>query len=245
MSQIEVERWSIRLAKFNYNIAHINGEDNLWADLLSRWGASEEEEQIFPIISSLFVAPIAPSLDEDFKWPNVKDIKSSQNMWEKKTSDKIPTNVNQQGLLCNEHNSIWIPSEDTKLQLRICIISHCGRGGHRGIETTYKTIRDHFYWKDMKTDISVFCNTCLHCLTTIGGQRVPRPLGHAIHADKPNQLIHFDFLYMYPGDDNMKYVFIIKDDHSSFVLLEATEDCDAQTATKTLLKWFSMFGVVP
>ena len=97
----------------------------------------------------------------------------------------------------------------------------------------------------MKTDISVFCNTCLHCLTTIGGQRVPRPLGHAIHADKPNQLIHFNFLYMYPGDDNMKYVFIIKDDHSSFVLLEATEDCDAQTATKTLLKWFSMFGVVP
>ena len=48
---------------------------------------------------------------------------------------------------------------------------------------------------------------------------------------------------MYPGEGDMKYVLIIKDDHSSDIMLEPTEECDARTASQCLLKWFSMFGV--
>ena len=131
---------------------------------------------------------------------------------------------NKHNLIVNEEKAIWIPPEDTNLQRRICIFGHCGRGGQRGIGTTYKNIRDYFYWRNMKSDISVFCYTCLHCQSTIGGLRIPRPLGHTLHADKPNNLIHFDFLYMYPGEGDMKYVLIIKDDHSSYIMLEPIEE---------------------
>jgi hypothetical protein len=37
---------------------------------------------------------------------------------------------------------------------------------------------------------------CLHCVATIPGDKVPRPLGTQLHATKPNETLHFDFLYI-------------------------------------------------
>ena len=36
----KLERWAMRLQAFHYVIEHIPGEDNVWADLLSRWGST-------------------------------------------------------------------------------------------------------------------------------------------------------------------------------------------------------------
>ena len=129
------------------------------------------------------------------------------------------------------------------LQLRICIIGHCG--GHRGTGTTFKTIRNFCFWENMKSDIAVFCNSCLHCQSTIGGTRFPTAMGHALHATKPNELLHFDYLYMGDAKSGESYVLILKDDHSSFVLLHPYDTATAENAAESLLSWFSMFGVVP
>jgi hypothetical protein len=34
-----------------------------------------------------------------------------------------------------------------------------------------------------------------------------------LHASKPNEVIHFDYLYMGPSVDDAKYVLIVKDDY--------------------------------
>ena len=49
--------------------------------------------------------------------------------------------------------------------------------------------------------------------------------------------------YMYPEEGNMKYVRIIKDDHSFYIKVEPTEKSNARTTSQYLLKWFTMFGV--
>jgi hypothetical protein len=36
----------------------------------------------------------------------------------------------------------------------------------------------------------------LHCVATIPGDKVPRSLGTQLHAAKPNEILHFDFLYI-------------------------------------------------
>ena len=38
-----LERWAMFLRSFSYEIFHIIGEDNCWSDMLSRWGASNQE----------------------------------------------------------------------------------------------------------------------------------------------------------------------------------------------------------
>ena len=96
----------------------------------------------------------------------------------------------------------------------------------------------------MRTDISVFCNTCLHCSSTIGGLSIPRTLSHALHAEKPNELIHFDFLYLGDSITNVTYCLIIKDDASSFVWLEPCVTADAEAVVDVLIRWVASFGVV-
>eukprot|EP00171_Calliarthron_tuberculosum_P012252 IDg12252t1 len=116
--------------------------------------------------------------------------------------------------------------------------------GHRGWRTTKASIIARFWWTKMSDDIEDFVKSCLHCLATQPGKVIPRPLGHALHASKPNELLHFDFCYMAPGVDNQRYILILNDDHSGYVWLVPTSETDAATVADALLKWFASFGVV-
>jgi hypothetical protein len=40
-----------------------------------------------------------------------------------------------------------------------------------------------------------FVQNCLHCVATIPGEKVPRPLCTQLCATNPNEILHFDFLY--------------------------------------------------
>ena len=156
----KVQRWAMTLSSYNFEIEHIPGDDNVWADLMTRWGAPVQASG--GRLSAVFQAPVAPYEDESFTWPTAKDVAISQKKYIKK-EDISKLKKNPSGLLVNEQGSVWIPSGDTDLKLRLCIVGHCGLGGHRGTATTIRAISDSFFWKSMKEDISVFCNSCLHC----------------------------------------------------------------------------------
>jgi hypothetical protein len=47
------------------------------------------------------------------------------------------------GLLVNEQGKIWIPTNAVSMQVRLCVIAHCGRGGHRGHQVTLSAIKEH------------------------------------------------------------------------------------------------------
>lgn len=255
----KVERWSLKLSHFRYTVMHIPGDDNSWADLLSRWRASDETDKERRQISrkfslsTLFIAPFCPDLDPDFQWPSLKDVEHAQTAALEKGEEKPPSgfslNTARRALRStpriykNSDSVVWIPSAAVHLQVRSCIIGHCGRAGHRGTSTTHASISAHFHWEGMRGDIASFCNSCLHCVSTIGGHRIPRIMGHAMHSDKPNELLHFDFLYMHPSTTKALYTLIIKDDASSFVWLLPCEHADAETTASSLLSWFSSFGV--
>ena len=91
-------------------------------------------------------------------------------------------------ILLTASGKYWIPDEDVQLKLRICVVAHCGKGGHRGQDSTFRAIKKQFTWKTIVEDVTEFCRSCLHCLSTIGGHRVPRVMGHAMHSDKPNKM---------------------------------------------------------
>lgn len=84
----------------------------------------------------------------------------------------------------------------------------------------------------------------MHCISTKPGTIVPRPLGSALHATKPNELFHFDFCYMMEASDDKKYELILKDDFSGYVRLVPAEAANAETVADALIDWFSTFGVV-
>lgn len=159
----KVERWALQLYVFRYQVVHISGDENVWADLLSSWGSPIQPRAIQGSIKAIFQAPHAPQFDDDFTWPRLAEIIDVQQQFLVTEDVTIPPDAERiaQPLIKNRHCAICIPATATDFQLRLCVIGHTGRGGHRGARTTYENISRHFYWPNMKSDITTFVNSCL------------------------------------------------------------------------------------
>jgi transposase InsO family protein len=97
----------------------------------------------------------------------------------------------------------------------------------------------------MAKDDKVFVQNCLHCVATIRGDKVPRPLGTQLHATKPNEILHFDFLYIgLSRDGKYQYLLLLKDDLSGYLWLVPCRTADAAATVDALMRWFAVFGVV-
>ena len=49
---------------------------------------------------------------------------------------------------------------------------------------------------------------------------------------------------MMPGEKNLLYILIIKDDHSGYVWLIPAEAANSETVVESLIRWFTTFGIV-
>jgi transposase InsO family protein len=78
----------------------------------------------------------------------------------------------------------------------------------------------------------------------VDGEMVPRPLGSALHAEQPNELIHFDWLSLPESGDGLKHVLVVKDDMSGFVRLFPSTTADAAATAAALMDWFTTTGTV-
>src|SRR4051794_17999337 len=113
--------------------------------------------------------------------------------------DKEKFKRNDEGLFIDKEGLVIIPDEATSLKTRLCVIAHSGgNSGHIGYQACYHAMSKWCRWSFMQQDLLKLCNSCLHCVPTRGGIRVPRPLGTACHGTEPNQVLHFDFIYIQP-----------------------------------------------
>jgi Integrase zinc binding domain len=178
---------------------------------------------------ALFVAPLAMDTSKhDF--PVAAEILRLQKAAAQNPDLKEvpPTKRGANGLLVNDQGKIWIPTNAVSMQVRLCVIVHCGLGGHRGHQVTLSAIQDHYYCKCMSNDVKVFAGSCFHCIASAPGETTPRPL-ETLHATKPNEVIQFDYLYMSLSVDDSKYVLIVKFDYSSYVWFKQCKKADADS----------------
>lgn len=239
----KLQRWSMALSSFTYEIEHIRGEDNVWGDLLSRWGASSTSEITARMHRLAIIDQVSPLLDGAFEWPSYDEILREQtNALRKSVVSAIRYDAERK-LFVNQEGRVWIPSHSIDLQQRLCVIAHAGASGHRGVEASLKPLADMFVWSTISVDMASFVSSCLQCLTT-RGSKVPRPFGETLRATKPNELLHFDFLSMPRSVAGTAYVLVLKDNLSGFVELIECERATSDAAYHGLLDWSKRFGVV-
>ena len=77
---------------------------------------------------------------------------------------------------------------------------------------------------------------------------MPRPWKETLHAAEPNQVLHFDFMYIRQPTattaHQMCYVLVLLDGFSKFTELVPCAAADTITTVSALLDWFKRFGVV-
>jgi hypothetical protein len=139
----------------------------------------------------------------------------------------------QAGRLRMMNNELRISERAVELQLSLCEEAHFRSAGHRAYEATLGTIKEYVGWTTLENDIKVLVQNCLHCMATIPGHKVPRwvhssTLGTQLHATKPNEILHFDFLYIgLSRNGKYHYILLLKDDVSGYLWLVPCRTADA------------------
>ncbi len=78
----KVQRWELHLPKYEYVIKHIDGSENAFADILTRWTKgyrscnSARRISMVKLVDGIFSSPYA----SDFIWPDLPVFKTSQAM---------------------------------------------------------------------------------------------------------------------------------------------------------------------
>jgi hypothetical protein len=171
------------------------------------------------------------------QWPTIEDILESQSTH---LQDHCDFNLGSTDLF-QINEKIVIPDEDYALRMRLTVIAHAGLGGgHFGQQLTLRILQEKFVRSHMKTDVQKLVGCCLHCLPTLGGTRIPRPLGSALHGNCVNEVIHFDFLYIQQGP--LPWLFVIRDDLSGFTWLKPFDVPESKVVVDTLMEWRINFG---
>jgi phage terminase large subunit-like protein len=205
-------------------------------------------------MANLFAQPyISPPDYDTVKFPSRKEIllvqESAVNECERcqqsnaTACQEVPPQQVYAGGITTMNNALWIPECAVRLQLRLCVEAHCRSAGHRAHEATLGAIKEYVAWTTMAKDVKVLVQNCLHCVATIPGDKVPRQLGTQLHTTNPNEILHFDFLYL-SRDRKYQYLLLLKDYLSEYLLLVPCRTADAAATVYALMRWFAVFGVV-
>ncbi|KAL0209548.1 hypothetical protein RCL1_008386 [Eukaryota sp. TZLM3-RCL] len=184
---------------FDFDVVHIEGASNFWADLLSR--LIPNPPQISLIETSVFMTK----------------IKEQQQL---EMTELLATH---EGATCVDdfltyQNKIIVPSSMRTTVLEMCHSD--ALAGPRGIKESLNAI---LYWKTLTKDLQEYVFKCLTC------QKVnPKPTSTdvpstgALWAFKPFECVHIDTIGPFPRDRNGNcYIFTFVDAFTRFTILAA------------------------
>lgn len=168
----KVQRWVIFISQFRFLIKHVEGIDNVFADILIRWARGfRVERSRTNNICALTHSQSVPAMDEIIL-PNVEYINMGQQKAEKTARN---LSVGENGFL-HLAGKLWIPKNQPELKWKLIIITHCGSNGHRWIDAAISTLLEKYYWPDMNDDVRQFEQDYIHYVVSRNGEKIPIPL---------------------------------------------------------------------
>jgi hypothetical protein len=241
-----LDRWILRLRGYRYEIKHIAGQENLWSDLLSRWGAPDlpdiRPDSLCSVrrqrnIARHVATPVVEPLKE-FLFPTKRKLRE----WQQQAQDlpRSELKENLDGLFVNQKNQIWIPTE---ARMSMLTIAHYGLAGHKSVKDTFRTLQEKVFWPNLKEEVDLFVLDCIlcRCAKMVYPTRVH--LGIQQRPTKPNKVIHFDYFYVTESTRAAPYLLVIRDGFSRFVMIFPCEKADSERAVRCILEWIGIFGV--
>ena len=149
-----LQRWRVFLGQLLYTVYRIAGDENWWADLLSRWVTRPEG----PVCVHARVKYTDVLFAERDKFPTKEVVRGVQGA----AAQGGPTRDTAMGvdLLASEglyrvehhgHRVKWVPVGADFLKKRLLVCAHLEGTGHRGFDATMTRLERHRVWDRGKT----------------------------------------------------------------------------------------------
>jgi hypothetical protein len=229
-----------KLMRWAVKIEALEGDRNLFRDLLTRWAVRPKDTLAPGKILRLVTVPLAPmDFDED-DWRSIEDILTSQRAATVPVPDSCIFGEN--GLAQFPGGVVWIPDEDMLMQLRLLIAAHAGFGGHRGISSTTVAKKNFVWRRSIDKDVNSLCRPAY----IVSAPPLParfRDLSLKLFT-LPNQTYSSILIFFFEGTGWLE---LQPGAERRFFFLRPTflaPAADAETTARALTDWFSTFGVV-
>jgi hypothetical protein len=241
----KLQRWSMGLVGLKYDIEHIAGSDNVWADLISRWlptttDANEHVAKAVLTRSRGNESVLRPLQADAFEWPSRDRVVEAQN----RHIDSLAVDHwrDEDGVVyANE--KVWIPTEAKDLMASVLITAHCGIQGHRGAHVMVEQLKRNYQIANLDRVVRQFVGKCLLCKHVKGSKLVQRPWGEHTNAARRNEAIHMDYLFMGKSHGTERYILVLKDELIHYCELVACDTPTSGTAAQAVLDWHKRFGL--
>ena len=238
-----LERWSLELRAFDFDIVHLPGSTNLNADALSRRPIAvvgvtspvNEEEIAAAQNSDATLSPIYDLVKKklnpphtrmwsQFPWKRYKQIWSQLTLQQSVLCRKVisPTMTDPKHL-------IIVPNSLQSLFLQF---TH-EDSGHQGIERTLSRLTDVAYWVGMARSVTHHCKVCIKCQFSKAAPPKPVPL-QPIVATRPWEMVGVDILKVPMSTKGNQYLLVAQDYYSKWPFAKPMQDQKAERIVQIL-----------
>lgn len=272
----KLSRWRITLEAFDYAIWHIPGEENVAADMFSRWAApvSQTPAQLHASelacivttrrrareIEHLEAAAPAVDCDDDddvdaptATLPPTPPIATSHEAILQRNR-AIPEPGPRPGALRRDPDGVWTTAsgqvfvpDHGDLRNDVIRMAHQFSAGHQGQRTTLRHVAYNYWWPSVREDVTQLVKSCGACAAA-RPPFVQRALRNTLNATMPNQVLHFDYMFVRHAEDgtpgDAEYVLVMLDECTRFVRFVPTAAEDAASTAQAILAWFADYGIV-
>ena len=239
------QRALMEIGQFTRDIRHIAGSKNAGSDFLSR---------IPPDLKgTAFVAETVSAL-EGFKLISMSASVLFQAQQECEETNllkqkKHPTSVYFEEIAIENYKilcemSMSSPRPVLPKSLRKFVMKSLHNCGHTGIKESIRKISSHYYWNNMKTEITTYVQTCHGCQSVKNDKIKPPHFGQFDVPDQRFSHCHIDVVGPLPESNGFKYLLTTMDRTTRFLLALPLRDTSAKSCSEAfLLHHVAMFGV--
>ncbi|CAF2400326.1 unnamed protein product [Rotaria sp. Silwood2] len=254
-----LDRWSLQLQEYSFDIKHTSGSSNCVADCLSRNPVQQPddlvEEQLDVMHSPLnhMNAVVNPPFDSTLIRERQQKDQTIKRIYEQISNGKQRSSYSlEDGLVCKiirrpGQPILQLPYIPASMVDQLLHAYHDSpTSGHLGVNKTWYKIRDRYFWPGMFKKIKDYVLSCTKCKQF----KIDRakPNGKLQPIEPPTgvlDLMGLDFIGPVPQSSNgNKYILVCTDYLSRYAITQATSNCTAETAAKFLVdKIILQYGV--
>lgn len=245
-SVTRAEAWALRMAPFDFVVAHVPGHMNI-ADAFSRLINESRTDEAFDDAASDHELLAIEEALSPLSWMEIADASASDatlkavrgcmrtEIWTPglEKFQAIRKQLYTTGGVLVYRDKLVVPN---CLQEKALSIAH---RSHFGMVSMKRMIRDSLWWPGVSKDIETTVKNCDTC-TRINRPSRPVPLSSRDLPEQPMQILQIDFLTL-PGCGS-EHFFVVTDTYSRMLWCIEMKRTDAKATSKALTDIFAIWG---
>lgn len=114
------------------------------------------------------------------------------------------------------NGKIWIHDKASEMKIKLLTVAHSENIGRRGGAATAAILDEEFQCTVLTRDVKEFVASCLLWMLSRGKSISPWQMSFTSLDTHPNEVLHFDYLYLGDTGSSRRYALVLRNDCSAY-----------------------------